>query len=383
MLKALWRKLLLTVLIACLLFLAGAPHVSAASSASRAQKLVMDCAKRRVLIPAMVDRIGCLYTFSGHCTAMLSRGDHIVAIANGLRRNDLFNRICPAVLTARVPKAQGAVNIEEVLRAAPQLLFVSGDMRHSQGLVARLDHFKIPFLVVDYHSIQGQQQAVNMIGEALSQSNRAARFNGYFNDCIRRVEAHISKIPPDKRPTLYHAVNEPLRTTVVNGLATDWLRAAGAINVAEISSGRALADKTSVAMEQILLWNPDVILANEPAAVDTIRHSRKWSYLKAVQTGQVLQMPIGISRWGHPGGIETPLAILWAAKKLYPHLFEDLDMIAETKAFYREFLNYRLTAKEVEMILSGKTHRSPKHMGPGKKTNSGKGRRHADSGFNR
>ncbi len=42
------------------------------------------------------------------------------------------------------------------------------------------------------------------------------------------------------------------------------------------------------------------------------------------------QAPIGISRWGHPGSLETPLAVLWTAKTVYPDKFGHIYMQGDT-----------------------------------------------------
>lgn len=40
-------------------------------------------------------------------------------------------------------------------------------------------------------------------------------------------------------------------------------------------------------------------------------------------------------------------------KTLHPELFEDVDIVTETKKFYKEFLHYDLNDKEVDYILNG------------------------------
>ena len=82
--------------------------------------------------------------------------------------------------------------------------------------------------------------------------------------------------------------------------------------------------------------------------------------MKAVMNNKVFQMPIGISRWGHPGSIETPLAILWAAKTLYPDLFKDINIRTETRQYYKRFFDYELSDKLLEQILSGTKMRRKK-----------------------
>ena len=46
--------------------------------------------------------------------------------------------------------------------------------------------------------------------------------------------------------------------------------------------------------------------------------------------------------------------MLWVAQLLHPDTFQDLDMVAETRAFYKEFLDYDLTADQATLILAGK-----------------------------
>ena len=38
---------------------------------------------------------------------------------------------------------------------------------------------------------------------------------------------------------------------------------------------------------------------------------------------------------------------------MHPELFKDVDIVAETKKFYKEFLHYDLSDKEVGYILNG------------------------------
>jgi iron complex transport system substrate-binding protein len=325
--------------------------------------IVTDCAGRSVEVPKDVKRIACLYAFAGHAAVMLGRCGDIAAVSNGLKRDSLLLDICPTIEDALVPRAQGAVNLEELLKAAPDIVFVSGETGRNRAAIKKLDGMKIPWLVVDYAGIKEQQATVEMIGKAVGNPGKAARYKRYYQEVVDRVRAVTSNIPEDRRIRLYQSVNEANRTTIDKGLTTDWLKVEGVINVALNQETEVLEGKNFVSMEQILLWDPDVILVNEPSVTRRILTDRQWSTLKAVRGKRVYQMPIAISRWGHPGSIETPLAILWTAKKLYPERFRDLDMALETKAFYRNFFNYDLTEDMAERILSGKLRRKPKKIG--------------------
>jgi iron complex transport system substrate-binding protein len=90
---------------------------------------------------------------------------------------------------------------------------------------------------------------------------------------------------------------------------------------------------------------------NEDGVDQLILNDKKWSPIQAVQNQRVFSIPVGISRWGHPGGLETPLAILWTAKKVYPHLFQDIDLKQEITVFYHTFFNLDLDGSLIDKIL--------------------------------
>ena len=209
--------------------------------------------------------------------------------------------------------------------------------------------------------MESQQKAITIIGKAIGREKRAAEYNNYFRKIITQVKSQTDGLPEDERLRIYYSENEATRTTLDNDLSTDWLKITGAINVARKASDNVLEGKNFAGIEQILLWNPEAILANEPEALSLMTTDKKWAAIDAVKNKRVYQMPIAISRWGHPGSIETPLAIMWTAKTLYPALFKDIDMKRETKKYYKTFFNYELTQEKIKTILEGELMRKPKH----------------------
>jgi iron complex transport system substrate-binding protein len=106
-------------------------------------------------------------------------------------------------------------------------------------------------------------------------------------------------------------------------------------------------------IEQILLWDPEVIIVNESAAYKLILGHPQWSGIDAVRNERVYQLPNGISRWGHPGSVETPLALLWTAKTVYPDKFTHIDMNEEVRYYYKTFFNMDLDDEMIQIILEG------------------------------
>ncbi len=124
---------------------------------------------------------------------------------------------------------------------------------------------------------------------------------------------------------------------------------AGGINSAKEVSGNML----KVNMEQILKWNPDVIIiGNTVKDWDKVLTDPAWADISAIKTKKVYLNPDGAFYWDRYGA-EEALQIQWAAKLLNPDKFVDLDIAKETKTFYKTFFSYDLTDNDVQKILKG------------------------------
>ena len=62
-------------------------------------------------------------------------------------------------------------------------------------------------------------------------------------------------------------------------------------------------------------------------------------------------MPLGMYRSYTPGA-DTPITLLWFAKTTYPEYFEDIDIVQETKAYYKEVFDVDLSDEQAESIFS-------------------------------
>ncbi|HEX3011705.1 MAG TPA: ABC transporter substrate-binding protein [Syntrophomonadaceae bacterium] len=342
------------ILILALLLAGGCSRTKEANpEPSTKTRVVTDCVGRQVKVPVTVNRIACLCPESGYTLAMFGKGDKIVAVVGGLKRDVIFTSMYPAVKNLPVPKASSTINIEELVRTRPDVVFVKEDTMRSQAEVQKLNISHIPFLVVKYNNIKEQQLAVEMMGKVVGSEDKAAEYKTYYKKTVDLVQKRVAGIPQQDRIKVYHSVNEATRTDAKGSLAADWTNVAGADNVSVNQNLKQIEGNYFASLEQILLWNPEVIFVNDPIVVKYIMGNNQWSSIKAVKNNRVIPLPDGISRWGHPSSPETPLVILWTASTLYPDKFKDIDMRAETKYFYKEFFSYNLSNEEITKILSG------------------------------
>jgi len=313
---------------------------------------VEDSEGRMVEVPEEINSIATLFAVSGHITTMLGQGGKITAISNGLRRDQLLIDMSPNIAEAVIPKVSGSINIEEILNAAPDIVFIDNEIATFEKEIAKFDKLGIPYFIVDFDTMEEEMFLVQQMGKALQQEEEAEAYIDYYRDCIARVSAIADTIPEEEWVRVYHSVNEATRTDAPDTLPADWLQITGVINVSLDDPLEFADNKYFASLEQIMMWNPEVILVNEKGVDEYIRSKDQWQNLDAVLHDRVYLMPLGISRWGHPTSIETPLAILWTAKKLYPTYFEDIDMKEEARFFYSEFFEQDYSDEILDQILN-------------------------------
>jgi iron complex transport system substrate-binding protein len=354
---------LLILLVSLRLLAVGVEDAPVDSGEVRSTRLVTDCFNRQVSIPEKINTVACLYAFSTHVVTMLGEDERITAVVEGSKRDRLLNEISPHILTAATPSNGGLINIEELLAVNPDLVFLKGETALLDDETAKLDLFSIPYIVIDFNNITTQMRAIEVIGEVIGRAEKAADFNRYYQSVLKSTRVRFSGLKAEEKTRIFHSVNEATRTDAAGTLMVEWTEAAGAVNVSVGQELRIYENKYFAGIEQIITWDPEVIICNEYGVDSYILSNEKWAAITAVKEDRVWIIPTGISRWGHPGGMETPLAILWTAKLLYPDLTMDIDMVEETRSFYKEFFNYMIDDELLGQILSGGRMRIARNNG--------------------
>lgn len=324
------------------------------SVAEEAPVTVTDFSGRTLTLARPANRFACLYAFTGHVVTLLGRGNDMVAVVDGLKKDRLIQQRVPGIQSLPIPAKGGVIHIETLLKADSDVVFLKPETAASEAEIRKLERFGLPYFVAGYRNMDEQMTTIEMMGKICGRYDAARAYTGYYRDMIHRVKQRTGKIPEDQRIRLYHSVNEAFRTDAANTIEADWTRAAGVVNVSVGNRLHARGDKFFAGMEQILIWNPEVIIVNEAGVDQEILQDKKWAAVKAVREKNVFSIPVGISRWGHPGSLETPLAILWTAKKVYPALLSDIDLEMEIKRFYHRFFDLTLTDEMVQDILNNR-----------------------------
>lgn len=314
---------------------------------------VTDLAGRVVAVPVRVERVVCLEVLCAQKMLMLGGGDRIIE----LYRNGApwLSTVFPAI--DRVATTFGDPNFEDLLARRADVVFFAYDAERTRpkldalGLVALTSQPVGRRAATAEEYLEDTKASVRMFAQVLGGEaiGRAEEWCGYLDERVHRVTERVARIPEAERLKLYYVRGPRALDTQGLGANSVWFgRLAGARMVA---AEAPLAAKGAVAIEDILRWNPDMVLVGRQYPLDLVLGDPRWADIAAVKTGRVVASPEGVFYWD--GGPEGVLLMEFIAKRLYPTLFADLDLAAEVKDYYARFYRTRLDDAQVDKLLRG------------------------------
>jgi iron complex transport system substrate-binding protein len=229
------------------------------------------------------------------------------------------------------------VNLENVVRLMPDLALDLVDTSATNvSLADRVqEQTHIPAALIGGRLVE-TPTTLRTLGALLGVSERVETLARYAEAVLTEVQNQTAKIPPAARPSIYVARGpRGLETAVAGSIGSEVVDLVGARNVAgKDTAARAIVD---VSPEQILAWQPDVILTVDRRFHATIRTDPVWRDVKAVQAGQVHFVPdLPFSWLDNPPAPNRLIGLLWLGKLLYPASFPQY-IPAEARRFYALF----------------------------------------------
>lgn len=207
--------------------------------------------------------------------------------------------------------------------------------------------------VLDTTDVNKYTPSIKYMGDVLGVPQKADELIAFYEDIYQKVKETAATIPDGEKKKVYYAEGPTGLTTDPSGSQhAQLIDLCGGINVADVQQ-KAGMGMTPVNMEQILSWNPDIIIVGDKGFYGKIYADPAWQKVKAVQDKQVYLVPANPFGWfDRPPCLNTIIGIPWTAKVLYPDMFKDLDLKSLTKEYYQKFIHTELSDADVSKILS-------------------------------
>lgn len=275
-------------------------------------------------------------------------------------QNSLLGELYPEILNAETGYSTGSdVNVEELMSLNPDVVFYSADDK-KMGEQLKKSGFAAIGLSVnlhDYNAITTLNSWLELLGQIYPNNAKGNAVDEYSQKVLDKISKRVSDIPNSKREKIFFLFKYTDNSIVTSGdnfFGDWWAEAVGAVNVAKELEGD---NARPVSFEQIYAWNPQkIFITNFTTAQPEDLYNNTigtydWSGINAVTDKDVYKMPLGMYRSYTPG-VDTPITLLWLAKSVYPTLFSDIDIIKETKDYYKKIFNVELTDAQAERIFN-------------------------------
>jgi iron complex transport system substrate-binding protein len=247
-------------------------------------------------------------------------------------------------------------NLEALLKADPDIVFLSqwktGDVSaRSEQVLKKLGK---PMVYINVFDLDDYPATFLFLGKLLGREKRAARLAAYAEETIGGVKKTIGVIPDRKKVRVYYAEGpDGLSTECTRSWHTELINLAGGRNVHTCTLKNSNDhNMEKVTMEQVLVYNPEVILVREPVFFSRIFADPRWKNVRAVQSGRVYLTPRALFSWfDRPPSFMRLLGLKWLTHLLYPDRYR-IDIVGETKHFYRLFLDVDLSDGQIKRIMN-------------------------------
>lgn len=243
---------------------------------------------------------------------------------------------------------KGTMNPEALFAASPDVVVDVGEAK--EGMAEELDQLTkktgIPFVHINA-SIETSPEAYRLLGKLTGDSDKAEQLAAWCEKTLARIHDIMEKVDADDaRKSAVYCLGPKGLNVLVNGSYHAEIISMIAENAAVAGNAVSHGDGNETDMEQLMLWDPDVILFQHNSIYDEAGSSEIWRQLRAVRNGEYYQIPCGPYGWlSSPPAVQCFLGMLWLADTLYPS-YTDYDLKTEVTEYYNLFYGCDLSDAE-------------------------------------
>ena len=248
------------------------------------------------------------------------------------------------------------VSVETLLQLKPDLILDAGtaDATYITAAQKVTQQTGLP-CVLTHGRLAEHPAQLREVGRLLGVIERSERLAAYADATVALAARRRAATLPENRPRVYfgHGTGG-LETGLEGSINMELIEFSGGRNVAAAAGKGGL---TRVSPEQILAWNPEVILTQDRNFARRVLTDPLWRSLAAVRAGRVHCAPSLPFGWlDGPPGVNRLIGVRWLLATLYPGPAPALardELRVETFDFYRLFYGVALTNGALDDLLEG------------------------------
>lgn len=306
-----------------------------------------DSTGRTVTIPAKITKIAISGPLSQIYILPIA-GDLLVGVSNAYSE-DAALYLPPYILEkteiGQLYGGKGEMDLEALLAAAPDVVIDIGETKKStaEDLTALTDQTGIPFIHISA-TVATAPEAYRTLGKLLGREEKAETLAVWCENTYSMIESMMAKVDADgaRKSLLYCLGDRGVNVIAEGSFHAETINMMGK-NLAVLEDVVSKGTGNEVDLEQILLWNPDVIIFAPDSCYDSIATSEQWQSVSAVAAGNYYKTPLSPYGWlSSPPAVQRYLGMLWLGALLYPE-YAEYDLQKKVTEYYQLFYGCDLT----------------------------------------
>ena len=315
----------------------------------------VDSTGRSVTVPAKIERIAVTGPLSQIYILPLA-GDMLVGVSNAYA--DDASLYLPSYILEKTEIGQlyggkGEMDLEALLAAAPDVVIDIGEPKATTAddLTALAEQTGIPFIHIDA-TIATAPAAYRTLGKLLAREEKAEELAAWCEYTYANISAMMKKVDADNaRKSLLYCLGDTGTFVLAEGSFHAETVNLMSKNVAIVEDVVSSGAGNEVDLEQILVWDPEVIIFAPDSCHDAVVDAPQWQSIQAIAQDQYYETPYGPYGWlSSPPSVQRYLGMLWLGELLYPE-YAEYDLQEEVTAYYKLFYGCDLTDEMYQALI--------------------------------
>ena len=244
---------------------------------------------------------------------------------------------------------KGGLNLEELLSTAPQVVIDIGEPK--EGIAEDMDDMQNQTGIVWVHIsayLESLDQTYEKLGELLGREEEGKILADY---CRATYDSVVSLTENQTKASLLYVLGDKGLNVLAKGSYHAAVIDQMADNLAAIDNPLSRGTGNEVDMEQILLWNPEIVIFSPESIYETVHEDPVWQCVAAIRNGTYYEVPLGPFHWlGMPPSAQRLLGMLWLGKLLYPDTAA-YDLQEKVTEYFKLFYHYDLTQEQYDALM--------------------------------
>ena len=243
------------------------------------------------------------------------------------------------------------LNYEEIASLGAQVIVDVGEAKPTikEDLDGITEKTGIPAVHID-SNLTSADKAFKRLGELLGKEKEGDEISSLVKEIYTSVNDTMDKVK-DKKRVLY-CLGEDGLNVLAKGSYHSQIIDKLADNVAVLDDPSSMGSGNEVNIEQIINWDPDIIMFAPLSYYDSAADDNAWKVLSAIKNDNYYEVPCGPYNWmGDPPSCNMLLGLAWTAKLLYGDK-ADFDMKDIAVRYYDLFYHYDLSDDDYDSLIN-------------------------------